>query len=127
MQSNLSLRPQCCLTSDLYFTFYLMLSILINFQFAFSIPIVDKLQSLGDKRPGRPPKALVLAPTRELAQQVCDSMGSISDTLDVMAVYGGTPMHRQGGKPIQKCLSYRALPREDTTLRKTQISGCKYC
>ena len=39
---------------------------------AFALPMVEMLQEMGTAslKPGRPPAAVVLAPTRELAQQV---------------------------------------------------------
>ncbi|ESO84752.1 hypothetical protein LOTGIDRAFT_221850 [Lottia gigantea] len=59
---------------------------------AFSLPIIEKLQL--DKSPpqrGRPPKVLVMAPTRELAKQVCEDFESYSSSLVVLCIYGGTP------------------------------------
>ena len=43
------------------------------------------------------PRALVLAPTRELAQQVADSVGAMANSvnLSVVAIYGGASMDRQ--------------------------------
>ena len=55
---------------------------------AFSLPIIQTLSKLGNKRH---PSALVLAPTRELVEQIKDSFisyGSFTN-LKVLAVYGG--------------------------------------
>jgi len=52
---------------------------------AFGIPMVDRI------KPGGGVSALVLAPTRELASQIVDELGSIaaSRNLRIAAVYGG--------------------------------------
>jgi superfamily II DNA/RNA helicase len=56
---------------------------------AFAIPIVERTAQK-DRRPS----ALVLVPTRELAQQVADELVAIGSGsgLKVAAVYGGTPL-----------------------------------
>lgn len=38
---------------------------------SFALPIVERLQEKPVSKAGRSPRALVLAPTRELAKQVC--------------------------------------------------------
>ena len=55
---------------------------------AFGIPIVEKIQP--------PQKALIIAPTRELAIQIRDNLRKISKSkgLSVYALYGGTPVSR---------------------------------
>jgi superfamily II DNA/RNA helicase len=60
---------------------------------AFAIPIVERLSS-----EGRTPSALVLVPTRELAQQVADEFADIarSKRLRVGVAYGGTKVREQG-------------------------------
>ncbi len=62
---------------------------------AFAIPIVERTTQR-DKRP----TALVLVPTRELAQQVADELVAVGsgNGLKVAAVYGGTPL----GKGAEK-------------------------
>jgi len=62
---------------------------------AFGIPITDRL---GEE--ARRPAALVLAPTRELAEQIVDELRSIarSRSLKVAAVYGGVGIHGQAKK-----------------------------
>jgi ATP-dependent RNA helicase RhlE len=62
---------------------------------AFGIPIVDRV-----KAEARRPAALVLAPTRELAEQIVDEIRSIahSRALKVAAVYGGVGIPAQAKK-----------------------------
>jgi ATP-dependent RNA helicase RhlE len=59
----------------------------------FAIPIVDRV----DREAKRRPVALVLTPTRELAQQVSDEFEDIAAArgLKVKAVYGGTKVREQ--------------------------------
>ena len=59
---------------------------------AFAVPIVERLDR-GDARPS----ALILVPTRELANQVALEFADIGATrgLKVAAVYGGTPLGAQ--------------------------------
>jgi ATP-dependent RNA helicase RhlE len=59
---------------------------------AFGIPLVDRLDASGPKQ-----AALVLAPTRELASQICEEIRAIAHArgLVVAAVYGGTGIERQ--------------------------------
>lgn len=64
---------------------------------AFGLPIVAALAR--HERPTGPghPRALVLAPTRELAQQVADAIDSVARAyaLSVLPIYGGASMDRQ--------------------------------
>jgi len=59
---------------------------------AFGIPMMDRLGAQA-----RRPAALVLAPTRELAEQIVDELSSIAKArgLSVAAVYGGVGIHGQ--------------------------------
>ncbi|HET9017710.1 MAG TPA: DEAD/DEAH box helicase, partial [Thermomicrobiaceae bacterium] len=59
---------------------------------AFALPIVDRLAPDGSR-----PRALVLAPTRELAVQVAETFHRLGKELNVrvLAVYGGQPIERQ--------------------------------
>ena len=58
---------------------------------AFGIPIVERT-SPADRRPG----ALVLVPTRELAQQVTADLVAIApEALSIVAVFGGVPVSAQ--------------------------------
>ncbi|XP_021507131.1 nucleolar RNA helicase 2 [Meriones unguiculatus] len=60
--------------------------------FSFAIPLIEKLQSgLQDRKRGRAPQVLVLAPTRELANQVSKDFSDITKKLSVACFYGGTP------------------------------------
>jgi superfamily II DNA/RNA helicase len=62
---------------------------------AFGIPIVERVEPRDGK-----PSALVLAPTRELAQQVTDELRSVGKPkgLKVAPVYGGVPIKSQAAK-----------------------------
>jgi len=65
---------------------------------AFAAPIVDQLRVQGDIGNGKI-KALVLAPTRELAQQIAGVFMSLMGTEDefkVLCTFGGMGMERQG-------------------------------
>ena len=64
---------------------------------AFLLPIMDRLSFYPDKPKPGCPRALILAPTRELAQQIMDaakSMGTFSH-LKTSVIYGGTPYTKQ--------------------------------
>src|SRR3954447_20330237 len=67
--------------------------------FAFGIPMVERIQA-----EARRPAALVLAPTRELAEQIVDELRSIAQSraLKIAPVFGGggTPARaRRPGRP----------------------------
>jgi superfamily II DNA/RNA helicase len=59
---------------------------------AFAVPLVERIEA-GDPRPS----GLVLAPTRELAQQIVAEMRPLAESraLSVAAVYGGAGIDRQ--------------------------------
>ncbi|WP_407344773.1 DEAD/DEAH box helicase [Pengzhenrongella phosphoraccumulans] len=64
---------------------------------AFSIPMVARLAaSKGQRKPARP-RALVLAPTRELANQIAEVIAPLAKTqhLSVTTVFGGVSQGRQ--------------------------------
>ncbi|XP_018422597.1 PREDICTED: nucleolar RNA helicase 2-A-like [Nanorana parkeri] len=64
--------------------------------FSFAIPLIEKL--LEDKQPlaqGRPPRVLILTPTRELAIQIMNEIRSISKKLKTCCFYGGSPYQPQ--------------------------------
>ncbi|XP_048061983.1 nucleolar RNA helicase 2 [Megalobrama amblycephala] len=64
--------------------------------FSFAVPLVEKLQSgPEDRRRGRPPKVLVLTPTRELAIQVTKDFKDITRKLFVTCFYGGSSYNPQ--------------------------------
>ena len=58
---------------------------------AFSLPMLDLLVASGHRPRSRMPRALVLAPTRELALQVTDALRDFAKKLPVrvVTVYGG--------------------------------------
>ncbi|XP_077999152.1 nucleolar RNA helicase 2-like isoform X1 [Glandiceps talaboti] len=56
---------------------------------AFAIPLIEKLQGC-EPRAGRLPKVLVMAPTRELAKQVCEDFETVGPYLSSVCIYGGT-------------------------------------
>nr|XP_002130533.1 nucleolar RNA helicase 2 [Ciona intestinalis] len=62
---------------------------------SFAIPLVEKLIMNRCKDYGRPPKVLVMAPTRELAIQVRKDFQDISQGLSSVCIYGGTPYFQQ--------------------------------
>ncbi|MFW2332742.1 DEAD/DEAH box helicase, partial [Ilumatobacter sp.] len=55
---------------------------------AFGVPLVANAAELGRSTPRRP-VGLVLAPTRELAEQITTELRSFADRVHVEAVYGG--------------------------------------
>jgi superfamily II DNA/RNA helicase len=55
---------------------------------AFGVPMVAMISEAGRAAPGRP-KALILAPTRELAEQITNELRSFGGRLRIDAVYGG--------------------------------------
>ncbi|KAM4592282.1 nucleolar RNA helicase 2 [Odontesthes bonariensis] len=64
--------------------------------FSFAIPLVEKLQKdSGPMIRGRPPKVLVLAPTRELAIQVAKDFKDVSKRLSIACFYGGSSYNPQ--------------------------------
>ncbi len=62
---------------------------------AFGLPMLARL--VGGRRTTNRPRALVLVPTRELAQQVHDALAPLGQPLDLKlcTVYGGASMGRQ--------------------------------
>jgi superfamily II DNA/RNA helicase len=81
---------------------------------AFGAPLVERLMLLRDGReaassatghkrnnrqPGRKPRALILAPTRELALQIDRTVQPIARSVGLFTtqIYGGVPQHRQVG------------------------------
>lgn len=57
---------------------------------SFVLPLVEKLklENVSPKR-GRPPKVLVLTPTRELAKQVSEEFDLLMSDLTIQSMYGG--------------------------------------
>ncbi|HET7310616.1 MAG TPA: DEAD/DEAH box helicase [Mycobacteriales bacterium] len=64
---------------------------------AFGLAVIARLHSGDRPKPATAPRALILAPTRELANQVADELAPLAHSLDlrVAPVYGGAPMGRQ--------------------------------
>src|SRR5262245_17674653 len=65
---------------------------------AFGVPMVDRIQAQA-----RRPAALVLAPTRELAEQLVDELRSLahSRALKIAPVFGGVGIHAQAKRAAQ--------------------------
>ncbi len=63
---------------------------------AFALPVIDRIDTSRDM----PPQAIILAPTRELALQVCEEIEKLSHFSKVQAValYGGRPFKRQANQ-----------------------------
>ncbi|MGY1608905.1 MULTISPECIES: DEAD/DEAH box helicase [unclassified Geodermatophilus] len=63
---------------------------------AFGLPLLARM-GLTARRGPRAPRALVLVPTRELAQQVADNLAPLGQAIgaQLVTVYGGAPMYRQ--------------------------------
>uniref|UniRef100_A0A1X7SI42 Helicase ATP-binding domain-containing protein n=1 Tax=Amphimedon queenslandica TaxID=400682 RepID=A0A1X7SI42_AMPQE len=66
---------------------------------SFVLPLVERLLKTGSidvSARGRSPCVLVMAPTRELANQVNAEFESLSQSLSVFCIYGGVPYWPQG-------------------------------
>ncbi|MFD3404372.1 DEAD/DEAH box helicase [Kribbella sp. NPDC058693] len=59
--------------------------------YAFVLPVLTRLAASGSKRRPNQPRALILAPTRELATQIQASITPLADTLGLrsMTIFGG--------------------------------------
>ncbi len=69
---------------------------------AFGAPLVERLMENGggaNRKPGRKPRALILAPTRELALQIDRTVQPIARAVGLFTtqIYGGVPQGRQVG------------------------------
>lgn len=75
---------------------------------AFALPVLDRLVAA----PGPGPRALVLAPTRELAAQISAEIGSLGRfaSLRVATVFGGVSVHRQRAALARKPAILVACP-----------------
>lgn len=64
---------------------------------AFSLPILQLLSNRGNNQGPRTIKALVLAPTRELVQQISDNVRSYSKNVPIAftTIFGGVSQHNQ--------------------------------
>ena len=63
---------------------------------AFGLPTIERLYQLRrDEGWTSAPRALVMAPTRELAQQVAKELSVVAPKLSLLCVYGGSAMGPQ--------------------------------
>jgi superfamily II DNA/RNA helicase len=64
---------------------------------AFGLPLLVRTATVSSQAKARQPRALVLVPTRELADQVHDELVQLGAALGLrlLAVYGGVPLGRQ--------------------------------
>lgn len=64
---------------------------------AFGLPLIHNLLKVGEKPAPKTVRALILAPTRELAKQICDALISFQGGghLKINMVVGGLSMHAQ--------------------------------
>lgn len=64
---------------------------------AFLLPLLDHLSVGQSARAGQPPRALILAPTRELARQVHDTITLLTQELDIrhLVIFGGARYDKQ--------------------------------
>jgi superfamily II DNA/RNA helicase len=67
---------------------------------AFGAPLVERLMENNggkDRKPGRSPRALILAPTRELAQQIDRTVQPIARSVGLFTttIVGGVPQYKQ--------------------------------
>jgi ATP-dependent RNA helicase DDX21 len=67
---------------------------------AFALPMIEKIYQVkrddaSARARGRGPLGLVMAPTRELAQQVGREVETVAATITLLCVYGGAPMGPQ--------------------------------
>src|SRR5918995_1007085 len=92
---------------------------------AFGVPIVDRIAA-----DSRRPAALILAPTRELAEQIVDELHSVahSRALKVAPVYGGVGIEAQARKAARAHIVVATpgrlqdlLQRGDITLKHVRI------
>lgn len=77
---------------------------------AFVLPILQKLLSKPSKRPCV--RVVVLTPTRELAQQICEVFTSLSKhtNISACAIYGGVKLEPQAEKLYRGCNVVVACP-----------------
>ena len=80
---------------------------------AFALPIVARLAASGRRRESGRPRALILVPTRELANQVMTSLKPLAEamSLRVATVYGGVGQGPQVSALAPRRRHRRRLPR----------------
>ena len=86
---------------------------------AFSVPIVDRLDADGPR-----PAALVLAPTRELAEQIVDETEAVAQArgLHVAPVYGGVGIQAQAKRAAKAHIVVATPGRLEDLLQRRDIS-----
>ena len=79
---------------------------------AFGLPMLDALMSDGGRPSPKTAKALVLAPTRELAKQICDNLAAFSQGshLKTVLVVGGAGITGQARRLEKGCAVLVATP-----------------
>lgn len=91
----------------------------------FAIPIVEALQNDSSAKltRGRQPRALVLAPTRELTKQISDDFESVVTGISIVTIYGGKRYEDQENSIRQGCDVLVATPgRLKDILEKKKVS-----
>ena len=81
--------------------------------YAFALPVLARLAaSKPPRRPGRP-RALILAPTRELATQIDAAIAPLAEALGLrtLTVFGGVGANPQITRPAGRRRRARRLPR----------------
>src|SRR3712207_3135285 len=91
---------------------------------AFGLPLLARLGETARRGP-RAPRALVLVPTRELAQQVFDNLAPLGQSIGVQltTVYGGASMYRQIQQLRRGVDAVIATPRRLADLIRDRKSG----
>ncbi|HEX2360315.1 MAG TPA: DEAD/DEAH box helicase [Solirubrobacterales bacterium] len=86
---------------------------------AFGVPLVDRIEA-----DARRPAGLVLAPTRELAEQIVDEMRSIAHAraLKVAAVFGGVGIPAQARKAAQAHIVVATPGRLEDLIQRRMLS-----
>jgi len=64
---------------------------------SFALPMIELFKKDRNSNPGRRPRGLIIAPTRELAIQVWAEIKKLAPELSGVCVYGGTPYATQEG------------------------------
>ncbi len=100
---------------------------------AFALPILQKLvdNPRNPSHDATPPRALILSPTRELAEQLASAINSYAEFLDetIVAVYGGVKVTGQANKlhaGVDILISTPARLLEHIELNHVSLSQVKY-
>jgi Rad3-related DNA helicase len=89
---------------------------------SFALPLIETLNKNPITTPGRTPRVLVMAPTRELARQVCADFEIVAPHLKSLCVYGGAPYETQR-ECVCVCVCVLAHPSLVAIVR----FGCLFC